>query len=180
MRAVSCVCGRTEFLSRRGKEPKAAGGRRGFLMRHAGPRTPADKYLMSRGASQGRPERGSLRFRTNGPVANVPFSTMGLCLGAGRRWRVKDALCAWNLLSGGTHHPKKASPERGSAREAGGGVRVPHAARSRRLCQPPGRPTTRKTRKRAHLTWARKPGGMRKPISQLLFGRGGLGERRFS
>ena len=32
---------------------------------------------------------------------------------------------------------QKASPERGGAREAGGGVPFPHAARSRRLCQPP-------------------------------------------
>ena len=36
------------------------------------------------GASLGRTKRGSLRFRTNGPVENVPFSTMGLCLGEGR------------------------------------------------------------------------------------------------
>ena len=32
----------------------------------------------------GAPRTGSLRFRTNGPVENVPFSTMGLCLGEGR------------------------------------------------------------------------------------------------
>ena len=31
----------------------------------------------------------------------------------------------------------KASPERGGAREAGGGVPFLHAARLRRLCQPP-------------------------------------------
>ena len=36
------------------------------------------------GASQGRSGRGSLRFRTNGPVETVPFSTTGLCLGKGR------------------------------------------------------------------------------------------------
>ena len=41
------------------------------------------KYSVSDGnggASQGRFGRGSLRFRTNGPVENVPFSTTGLCL----------------------------------------------------------------------------------------------------
>ena len=54
-------------------------------MRRAGPRTPLRQISCVGGASQGRPGRGSLRFRTNGPVENVPFSTMGLCLGAGRR-----------------------------------------------------------------------------------------------
>ena len=53
-------------------------------MRRAGPRTPLMQAACVGGASQGRPGRGSLRFRTNGPVENVPFSTTGLCLGAGR------------------------------------------------------------------------------------------------
>ena len=73
-----------EFLSRRGKEPKAAGAGE-VSMQHAGPRTPLRQISCVGGASQGRPERGSLRFRTNGPVENVPFSTMGLCLGEERR-----------------------------------------------------------------------------------------------
>ena len=48
------------------------------------------KYRVSDGnggASQGRSGRGSLRFRTNDPVENVPFSTTGLCLEEGRRGR---------------------------------------------------------------------------------------------
>ena len=44
-------------------------------MRRAGPRTPLMQAACVGGASQGRPGRGSLRFRTNGPVENVPFST---------------------------------------------------------------------------------------------------------
>ena len=44
-------------------------------MRRAGPRTPLRQISCVGGASQGRPGRGSLRFRTNGPVENVPFST---------------------------------------------------------------------------------------------------------
>ena len=73
-----------EFLSRRGKEPKAAGGRRGF---HAARRPPAPPLTsgLCRWSLAGAPRTVSLRFRTNGPVENVPFSTMGLCLGEGRR-----------------------------------------------------------------------------------------------
>ena len=54
-------------------------------MRRAGPRTPLRQAACVGGASQGRPGRGSLRFRTNGPVENGTFSTTGLCLEEGRR-----------------------------------------------------------------------------------------------
>ena len=81
---VSCVCGRTSSFPA-GERNQRLPGAGEVSMRRAGPRTPLRQAACVGGASQGRPGRGSLRFRTNGPVENVPFSTMGLCLGEGRR-----------------------------------------------------------------------------------------------
>ena len=65
-------------------------------------------------------------------------------------------------------NPSKASPERGGAREAGGGVRSPRrigrgGSVSRRDLNP-------KTEKRAHATWARKSEGTHKPIPSYSSG----------
>ena len=69
-------------------------------------------------------------------------------------------------FKGGAATPK-ASPERGGAREAGGGVPFPVTA-----TQPIG--------ERTHLTGGTKPAETAPLERQPLFGRGGLGERRFS
>ena len=84
LEGVSCVCGRTSSFPA-GERNQRLPGAGEDSMRRAGPRTPLRQISCVGGASQGRPGRGSLRFRTNGPVENVPFSTMGLCLGEGRR-----------------------------------------------------------------------------------------------
>ena len=112
-----------EFLSHRGKEPKAAGGRRGF---HAARRPPAPPQTSSlcRWSLAGALQTVSLRFRTNGPVENVPFSTRACAWrreGAAWVGRASHADFLWRRAS------EKASPERGGAREAGGGVPFPHA-----------------------------------------------------
>ena len=86
LEGVSCVCGRTSSFPA-GERNQRLPGAGEVSMRRAGPRTPRMQAACVGGASQGRPGRGSLRFRTNGPVENVPFSTMGLCLGAGSRGR---------------------------------------------------------------------------------------------
>ena len=80
---VSCVCGRTSSFPA-GERNQRLPGAGEDSMRRAGPRPPLMQAACDGGASQGRPGRGSLRFRTNGPVENVPFSTTGLCLGEGR------------------------------------------------------------------------------------------------
>ena len=84
LEGVSCVSGRTSSFPA-GERNQRLPGAGEVSMRHAGPRTPLRQAACVGGASQGRPRRGSLRFRTNGPVENVPFSTMGLCLGEERR-----------------------------------------------------------------------------------------------
>ena len=70
---VSCVCGRTSSFPA-GERNQRLPGAGEVSMRRAGPRTPLRQISCVGGASQGRPERGSLRFRTNGPAENVPFS----------------------------------------------------------------------------------------------------------
>ena len=84
LEGVSCVSGRTSSFPA-GERNQRLPGAGEDSMRRAGPRTPLRQISCVGGASQGRPERGSLRFRTNGPAENVPFSTMGLCLGEERR-----------------------------------------------------------------------------------------------
>ena len=84
LEGVSHVCGRASSFPA-GERNQRLPGAGEVSMRRAGPRTPLRQISCVGGASQGRPGRGSLRFRTNGPVENVPFSTMGLCLGEGRR-----------------------------------------------------------------------------------------------
>ena len=83
LEGVSCVSGRTSSFPA-GERNQRLPGAGEDSMRRAGPRTPLMQAACVGGASQGRPGRGSLRFRTNGPVENVPFSTTGLCLGEGR------------------------------------------------------------------------------------------------
>ena len=86
LEGVSCVCGRTSSFPA-GERNQRLPGAGEDSMRRAGPRTPLRQISCVGGASQGRSGRGSLRFRTNGPVENVPFSTTGLCLEEGRRGR---------------------------------------------------------------------------------------------
>ena len=74
LEGVSCVCGRTSSFPA-GERNQRLPGAGEDSMRRAGPRTPLMQAACVGGASQGRPGRGSLRFRTNGPVENVPFST---------------------------------------------------------------------------------------------------------
>ena len=83
LEGVSCVSGRTSSFPA-GERNQRLPGAGEDSMRRAGPRTPLMQAACVGGASRGRPRRGSLRFRTNGPVENVPFSTTGLCLGEGR------------------------------------------------------------------------------------------------
>ena len=74
LEGVSCVCGRTSSFPA-GERNQRLPGAGEDSMRRAGPRTPLRQISCVGGASQGRPGRGFLRFRTNGPVENVPFST---------------------------------------------------------------------------------------------------------
>ena len=97
------------------------------------PGPPSDKYLVSveprRGAPDGVPS-GSAR---TAPLKTFRFQRGPVLRGGKtRRGRTCFARSAPQALE-----HAKASPERGGAREAGGGVPFPRAARSRRLCQPP-------------------------------------------
>ena len=87
------------------------------------PGPPSDKRLVSveprRGAPNGVPY-GSAR---TAPLKTFRFQRGPVLRGGKSQW-VKDALCAWNLLRGEAT-TLKASPERGGAREAGGGVPSP-------------------------------------------------------
>ena len=83
LEGISCVSGRTSSFPA-GERNQRLPGAGEDSMRRAGPRTPLMQAACVGGASRGRPGRGSLRFRTNGPVENGPFSTTGLCLGEGR------------------------------------------------------------------------------------------------
>ena len=80
LEGVSCVCGRTSSFPA-GERNQRLPGAGEDSMRRAGPRTPLRQISCVGGASQGRPGRGSLRFRTNGPVENVPFSTRACAWG---------------------------------------------------------------------------------------------------
>ena len=123
LEGVSCVCGRTSSFPA-GERNQRLPGAGEVSMRRAGPRTPLRQISCVGGASQGRPERSSLRFRTNGPVENVPFSTRACAWrreGAAWVGRASHADFLWRSAS------EKASPERGGAREAGGGVSSPRS-----------------------------------------------------
>ena len=80
LEGVSCVSGRTSSFPA-GERNQRLPGAGEDSMRRAGPRTPLRQISCVGGASQGRPGRGSLRFRTNGPVENVPFSTRACAWG---------------------------------------------------------------------------------------------------
>ena len=66
LEGVSCVSGRTSSFPA-GERNQRLPGAGEVSMRRAGPRTPLRQAACVGGASQGRPGRGSLRFRTNGP-----------------------------------------------------------------------------------------------------------------
>ena len=134
LEGVSCVCGRTSSFPA-GERNQRLPGAGEVSMRRAGPRTPLRQISCVGGASQGRPKQYPSGSALTAPLKTFRFQRVPVLRG-GKARRVKDALCAWNLLRGGTATPK-ASPERRGAREAGGGVPFPRAARSRRLCQPP-------------------------------------------
>ena len=78
-----------------------------------------------------------------------------------------------------TQYPQKASPERGGARRAGGGVRPPSAACPRRLCQPPW---TRTACKEPRTPSQAEPTQQKHPpqTPAALRERGVWGERGFS
>ena len=84
LEGVSCVCGRTSSFPA-GERNQRLPGAGEDSMRRAGPRPPPLTSGLCRWSLAGAPQTVSLRFRTNGPVENVPFSTMGLCLGEERR-----------------------------------------------------------------------------------------------
>ena len=67
--------------------------------------------------------------------------------------------------------PRKASPERGGAREAGGGVPSP-TRRNGRGGSVSRRDLNQAARNRAHLAWAHKPGEKVKPIPSYSSGEG--------
>ena len=118
-----------------GKGTKGCRGPARFPCGTLAPGPPSDKYLVSveprRGAPDGVPSGSALtaplktfRFQ-RGPVLREGKVRRG-----GGTCFARSSLSAWSAY-------KKASPERGGTREAGGGVPFPRAARSRRLCQPP-------------------------------------------
>ena len=74
-----------------------------------------------------------------------------------------------------TQYSQKASPERGGARRAGGGVHPPSATRPRRLCHPPW---THSPHKKSRLTLRRNQLRRNNTLKrQPLFGREGSGGR---
>ncbi len=121
-----------EFLSRRGKEPKAAGGRRGFHAARRPPDPPLTKSCVSveprRGAPNGVPY-GSAR---TAPLKTCRFRRGPVLRGGEVAAGEGTRLCAWYSFGGaGTKKP----PLKGEvpAKRAEGF----RPGRSRRLCQPP-------------------------------------------
>ena len=106
-----------------GKGTKGCRGPARFPCGAPAPGPPSDKYLVSVEPRRGAPDGVPFGSALTAPLKTFRFQR-GPVLRGGKARRVKDALCAWNLLSRGTTTPK-ASPERGGAREAGGGVSSP-------------------------------------------------------
>ena len=133
LEGVSCVSGRTSSFPA-GERNQRLPGAGEDSMRRAGPRTPLRQISCVGGASQGRPGRYPFGSALTAPLKTFRFQR-GPVLRERKAMRrrtcfARSSLSAWSAY-------KKASPERGGAREAGGGVPFPRAARSRRLCQPP-------------------------------------------
>ena len=125
-----------------GKGTKGCRGPARFPCGTPAPGPPSDKYLVSV-----EPRRGAPNGVPSGSARTAPLKTFrfqrGPVLRRGKTRRVKCALCAWSFSSSIAAAPK-ASPERGGAREAGGGVPFPVTA-----TQPIG--------ERTHLTGGTKP-----------------------
>ena len=117
-----------------GKGTKGCRGPARFPCGTPAPGPPSDKYLVSVEPRRGAPDGVSFGSALTAPLKTFRFQR-GPVLREGKAMRrrtcfARGSLSAWSAY-------KKASPERGGAREAGGGVPFPCAARSRRLCQPP-------------------------------------------
>ena len=156
-----------EFLSRRGKEPKAAGGRRGFHAARRPPDPPLTKSLC-RWSLAGAPRTGfPIGFARTAPLKTFRFQR-GPVLRGGKSQRVRDALCAWHSFGGaGTKKP----PLKGEVpAKRAEGFRLPRRKVAAALSA--AVTTTPKIRKRARVSWAHKPEGKRKPIPSRSSGEG--------
>ena len=87
------------------------------------PGPPADKRLVSVEPRRGAPDGVPFGSARTAPLKTFRFQRVPV-LRSGKSRQGKDALRAWNLLKRGAATPK-ASPERGGARFAGGGVAFP-------------------------------------------------------
>ena len=120
---VSCVCGRTSSFPA-GERNQRLPGAGEVSMRHAGPRPPLRQAACVGGASRGRSKRFPFGSALTAPLKTFRFQR-GPVLREGKAMRrrtcfARGSLSAWSAY-------KKASPERGGAREAGGGVPFPRA-----------------------------------------------------
>ena len=98
------------------------------------PGPPADKRLVSVEPRRGAPDGVPFGSALTAPLKTFRFQR-GPVLREGKAMQRRTCFACGSLSAWSAY--KKASPERGGAREAGGGVPFPCAARSRRLCQPP-------------------------------------------
>ena len=117
-----------------GKGTKGCRGPARFPCGAPAPGPPADKYLVSVEPRRGAPDGVPFGSARTAPLKTFRFQRWACAWGregAAGGGRASHADFLWRSAS------EKASPERGGAREAGGGVPFPRAARSRRLCQPP-------------------------------------------
>ena len=158
-----------------GKGTKGCRGPARFPCGTPAPGPPSDKYLVSveprRGAPNGVPY-GSAR---TAPLKTFRFQRGPVLRGGKSQW-VKDALCAWHSFGGaGTKKP----PLKGEVPAKRAEGFVPPAPQGR------GGSVSRRDHNQAAGNHAQLTGGntyaeTHAPKRQLLFGRGGLGERRFS
>ena len=160
-----------EFLSRRGKEPKAAGGRRGFHAARRPPDPPLTKSLC-RWSLAGAPRTGFPTVPHERPSLKTFRFQRGPVLRGGKSQRVRNALCAWHSFGGaGTKKP----PLKGEAPAVGGRrgfvLRTPQG-RGGSVSRRDHNPKNKKTRPRIMGAQAKRKA---QAYSQPLFGRGGSG-----
>ena len=126
------------------------------------------------GASLGCTKRYPFGSARTAPLKTFRFQR-GPVLRGGKSQRVRDALCAWHSFGGaGTKKP----PLKGEVpAKRAEGFRLPRRKVAAALS---AAVTTTKQQETAPTLRRNQPCRSAQPKRQLLFGRGGLGERRFS
>ena len=127
LEGVSCVCGRTSSFPAGERNQRLPGAGEDSVRAPPAPGPPSDKRLVSV-----EPRRGAPNGVPSGSALTAPLKTFrfqrGPVLREGKAMRRRTCFACGSLSAWSAY--KKASPERGGARDAGGGVRSPTPQRS--------------------------------------------------